>query len=105
MSSLKVMAVRRCSARPGVPPGAAAQVPLAEKLASGMVKLNLLSSHSRPAPPRLTASISARPRRLPSSSKSSMTMSSAGSVPGCSSSRVSTCLASVGAILSRASRA
>ena len=55
---------------------------MAASCASGIVRLSLASCHSRAASrlpaPRLVASISSRPRRLPRSSKSSTTMSSAG---------------------------
>ncbi len=113
MSSLKFITVRRRSAgaRGGRgPPGAAgcassaAQLPVALKTASGVLRLSLFSRHSRTPPsratapgPRLTASISRWPSFLPRRSKSSTTMSSAGRLSGCSSSRFSTSLAAAAA--------
>ena len=121
MSSLKFITVRRRSAGARRRPRAAgragcafsaAQLPVALNTASGMLRLSLFRRHSRTPPsratvpaPRLTASISRRPSFLPRSSKSSTTMSSAGSLSGCSSSRVSTSLAAAAAIDRRASRA
>ena len=74
-----------------------------------MVTLKRLSRHSRtplsPAVLRLTASISTRPNLRPRSSKSSTTMSSAGTLAGCSSSKVSTSLAEDGGSTKRARRA
>ena len=110
MSSLKFSAVRRSGLRGSATPRARlskAQLPVAVRLASGVVMLNLPRRHSRWAPSalRFWASISMRPSLRPRSSKSSTTTSTAGSEPGCSASRFSTCVASLCGMLRRDRRA